>query len=91
MNSVQQKISCVYVIGVTDQASAKRKQQTYKVTATKRLHAKSQADEIASAVPTEKLDGTCCLIGEFEGKSTWQSDLICPIINLDLDPSSTIL
>ncbi|GFO50564.1 chromosome 12 open reading frame 29 [Plakobranchus ocellatus] len=68
MNPVQQKISCVYIIGVSDEVSAKRKQQTYKVTATKDLHAQAQADGIATAKATEKMDGTCCLIDVFEGQ-----------------------
>ncbi|KAK3727699.1 hypothetical protein RRG08_032656 [Elysia crispata] len=67
MNPVQQKIPCVYAIGVTDESSEKRKQQTYKVTATRCLHSKAQF-EIASAIPTEKLDGTCCLVELFEGQ-----------------------
>ncbi|RUS75602.1 hypothetical protein EGW08_016628 [Elysia chlorotica] len=68
MNPVQQKISCVYIVGVTDESSEKRKHQTYKVTATRCLHPKTEDDDIASAIATEKLDGTCCLIKLFEGQ-----------------------
>ncbi|GFR75670.1 chromosome 12 open reading frame 29 [Elysia marginata] len=68
MNPVQQKIPCVYKIGVSDEVSDKRKQQSYKVTAMQSLNANAQDDKISSAKSTEKLDGTCCLVELFEGE-----------------------
>jgi len=59
---VQEKISCVYVTGVTNEPSTKRSQQGFKVTATGEITAKALSDDISTARPTEKLDGTCCLI-----------------------------
>uniref|UniRef100_A0A0B6ZYG3 RNA ligase 1 n=2 Tax=Arion vulgaris TaxID=1028688 RepID=A0A0B6ZYG3_9EUPU len=67
MNPVEQKISCVYVTAVKEVSSSKRQYQPFKVSATIDMTEKAQADDIASAKVTEKLDGTCCLIQEFQG------------------------
>ncbi|XP_059160637.1 RNA ligase 1-like [Physella acuta] len=67
MNPVQRKVSCTYVIGVTDETSTKRNNQTYKVTATNELNPQALIDRVETALSTEKLDGTCCLIQEFQG------------------------
>ena len=64
---VQEKIHCVYVIGVSNEVSSKRPQQNYKVSATSTLTEKAVSDGIVNARATEKLDGTCCLIDTFKG------------------------
>ncbi|CAL1529275.1 unnamed protein product [Lymnaea stagnalis] len=68
MNPVQQKISCAFEIGVTDESSNKRGNQTYKVSALRAITEQAERDDISAARSTEKLDGTCCLIQEFQGR-----------------------
>ncbi|KAH9500561.1 hypothetical protein Btru_072281 [Bulinus truncatus] len=69
MNPVQQKISCVYQLAVSDEASNKRNNQAFKVLATSNISLQAENDGVSStARPTEKLDGTCCLVDVFQGK-----------------------
>ena len=73
---VQEKIPCIYKIGVTNEPSSKRPGQSFKVSATRDLTEKAIHDDIQSSRATEKLDGTCCMIDTFNGK---------PAINLNID------
>ncbi|KAK0055125.1 hypothetical protein Bpfe_015416 [Biomphalaria pfeifferi] len=69
MNPVQQKISCVYDIDVCDEASSKRHNQLYRVVATGEMNLVAEQDGVnTTAKVTEKLDGTCCLVQEFQGR-----------------------
>ena len=65
---VQEKIHCVYITGVTNEPSPKRPQQSFKVSATRDITAKALEDDVITARPTEKLDGTCCLVDIFNGR-----------------------
>ncbi|WAR02014.1 CL029-like protein [Mya arenaria] len=66
LGSVQKKISCVFETAVFDEPSAKREHQTYRVAATNTIKVRALENDIQTAVATEKLDGTCCYISEFE-------------------------
>lgn len=66
--AVQQKISCVFVTGVQNEPSKKRANQLFKVTASDVLNPDVASDDIDAADVTEKVDGTCCLIEEYQGQ-----------------------
>ncbi|XP_033752428.1 uncharacterized protein C12orf29 homolog [Pecten maximus] len=68
LGSVQQKISCVFETTVLNEPSKKRSYQQYNVVATNTVRQAAIRDGIATAIPTEKLDGTCVFISEFQGK-----------------------
>ena len=65
--AVQQKISCVFMTGIQDVPSSKRTNQSFKVAATDQLHANVVPEDIEAAFVSEKIDGTCCLIQQFQG------------------------
>lgn len=66
-NAVQQKIQCVFVTGVSNEPSNKRNNQSFKVTASDVLNPEIDFEDLSMATATEKVDGTCCLIQEFQG------------------------
>ncbi|XP_013931193.1 PREDICTED: uncharacterized protein C12orf29 homolog isoform X2 [Thamnophis sirtalis] len=70
LGSVQQKVPCLFVTQVKEEPSAKRERQTFKVLATNSINKKALAADIYSAIPTEKVDGTCCYITAYKG-FTW--------------------
>ncbi|ESO97528.1 hypothetical protein LOTGIDRAFT_181525 [Lottia gigantea] len=65
---VQHKISCIFEICVQNEPSEKRSHQPYKVLAGDKLNPKLKDGELNGALITEKLDGTCVLIQQYEGK-----------------------
>lgn len=67
VGSVQQKISCIFETAVLEEQSNKRSYQQYKVVAVDNIKQKALADGIARAKATEKIDGTCVYIAEFQG------------------------
>ncbi|XP_050409791.2 uncharacterized protein C12orf29 homolog [Patella vulgata] len=69
LKSVQQKIPCIFEISVINEPSDKRSNQPYKVVAGEKLNPKiKDLTELNDVLATEKLDGTCVLIDEFNGK-----------------------
>jgi len=68
LGNVQQKISCVFETKVVEEPSEKRKYQPYRIIATDSLRESTISCDIHSATASEKLDGTCVLIQEFDGK-----------------------
>lgn len=68
LGSVQQKISCVFETTVLNEPSKKRSYQQFNVVATSTIRQTAREDGIATAIPTEKLDGTCVFVSEFKGK-----------------------
>ncbi len=67
LGSVQQKISCVFETYVVEEPSTKRSYQPYKIVAGENLRPEAEHHDIFNSVPTEKLDGTCVFISEFDG------------------------
>ncbi|XP_063165030.1 RNA ligase 1 [Candoia aspera] len=67
LGSVQQKVPCLFVTQVKEEPSAKRERQPFKVLATNSINQKALAADIYSAIPTEKVDGTCCYITTYKG------------------------
>ncbi|XP_076471287.1 RNA ligase 1-like [Babylonia areolata] len=65
--AVQQKMSCVYVTGVQNTPSTKRANQQFKVTASDVLNPEVDVHDLEAACATEKVDGTCCLVQEYQG------------------------
>ena len=65
--AVQQKLPCVFVTGVQNTPSNKRANQPFKVVATDQLHPEVDVQDLAAASATEKVDGTCCLIAQYQG------------------------
>ncbi|XP_053317886.1 uncharacterized protein C12orf29 homolog [Spea bombifrons] len=68
MCSVQQKIPCVFVTQVKDEPSSKREHQTFRVVATETLSPVALHADVHFALPTEKVDGTCCYITNHKGR-----------------------
>ncbi|KAK2185796.1 hypothetical protein NP493_222g02012 [Ridgeia piscesae] len=68
LGSVQQKLSCVFETIVLEQSSAKRANQSYAVVASENVSKHAIDSKIESATVTEKLDGTCVYVHEFQGK-----------------------
>ncbi|CAK7305477.1 Uncharacterized protein C12orf29 homolog [Vulpes lagopus] len=68
LGSVQRKMPCVFVTEVKEEPSGKREQQPFKVLATETLSHKALDADIYSAIPTEKVDGTCCYITTYKGQ-----------------------
>lgn len=68
LGAVQQKISCVFETSVLNVPSTKRPFQHYNVVATNTVKEAAKQDGIDTAIATEKLDGTCVFISEFQGK-----------------------
>ncbi|CAK8683138.1 RNA ligase 1-like [Clavelina lepadiformis] len=65
---VQSKINCIFETAVESVSSQKRPQQNYRVVASNKISVEALQSEISSATATEKLDGTCCYVKEFQGK-----------------------
>ncbi|KAK3103859.1 hypothetical protein FSP39_022479 [Pinctada imbricata] len=65
---VQQKISCIFETSVLEEPSSKRSYQPFRVVASNRIRSQAIEDDISVAKATEKLDGTCCYIAEYQGK-----------------------
>ncbi|KAF0040360.1 hypothetical protein F2P81_006258 [Scophthalmus maximus] len=70
LGSVQQKIPCVFLTEVREGQSAKRDRQQFQVVATERVNPVALEANIACALATEKLDGTCCYVALYKG-FTW--------------------
>ncbi|XP_020633314.2 RNA ligase 1 isoform X2 [Pogona vitticeps] len=68
LGSVQQKVPCLFVTRVTEEPSAKRERQPFKVLATETISQKALEADIYNAIPTEKVDGTCCYITTYKGR-----------------------
>lgn len=68
LGSVQRKVPCVFVTEVKEEPSTKREHQPFKVLATETLSQKALDADIHSAVPTEKVDGTCCYVTAYKGR-----------------------
>nr|XP_045009507.1 uncharacterized protein C12orf29 homolog isoform X3 [Jaculus jaculus] len=66
LGSVQRKMPCVFVTEVKDGPSAKREHQPFKVLATETVSDKAIDADVYSAIPTEKVDGTCCYITTYK-------------------------
>ncbi|XP_067656160.1 RNA ligase 1-like [Haliotis asinina] len=67
-NPVQQKVKCLFKIKVEDKASEKRQNQQFLVVATDKRCNEVEQHNLETAVVSEKIDGTCCYIAEYEGK-----------------------
>ncbi|MEE6480259.1 hypothetical protein FKM82_012519 [Ascaphus truei] len=67
LGAVQQKIPCVFITEVQDEPSSKREHQSFKVVATETLNPLAVNADIQSALPTEKVDGTCCYVATHKG------------------------
>nr|XP_033808476.1 uncharacterized protein C12orf29 homolog isoform X1 [Geotrypetes seraphini] len=68
LGSVQQKVACLFLTEVTEEPSWKREQQPFRVVASETINPKALVVGVLSAVPTEKVDGTCCYITTYKGK-----------------------
>ncbi|KAF6117643.1 hypothetical protein HJG60_001653 [Phyllostomus discolor] len=68
LGSVQRKIPCVFVTEVKEELSTKREHQPFKVLATETVSHKALDADIYSAIPTEKVDGTCCYVTTYKGQ-----------------------
>lgn len=68
LGNVQQKILCVFETKVVNEPTTKRPNQPYKVVAGEELKAEAKDSDIIQSVATEKLDGTCAFVQEFDGR-----------------------
>ncbi|TSS60370.1 hypothetical protein Baya_12072 [Bagarius yarrelli] len=68
VGSVQQKIPCVFLTEVKEEASRKRDAQHYQVVATETLNPVAVESDVHHALATEKLDGTCCYVSLYRGE-----------------------
>lgn len=68
LGSVQQKVPCLFLTEVKEEPSAKRQRQPFKVLATETINPKALEARIYSAIPTEKVDGTCCYVTTYKGQ-----------------------
>ncbi|XP_061826383.1 RNA ligase 1 isoform X2 [Nerophis lumbriciformis] len=68
VGSVQQKVSCVFMTEVKEEASRKRDCQPFHVVATAMVNPAVLEADLSCAVATEKLDGTCCYVSLYKGK-----------------------
>ncbi|XP_043944361.1 uncharacterized protein C12orf29 homolog [Protopterus annectens] len=68
LGSVQQKIPCLFLTDVKDDPSTKREYQPFRVLATEQINPKALDGDIYNAIPTEKVDGTCCCITRHKGQ-----------------------
>ncbi|MEQ2176946.1 hypothetical protein GOODEAATRI_033417, partial [Goodea atripinnis] len=66
LGSVQQKISCVFLTDVKEEASRKREHQLFQVVATENVNPVALEANIDCAFATEKLDGTCCYVALYQ-------------------------
>lgn len=65
--NVQQKVSCIFETSVIDEPTSKRQFQGYKVIATDVIKNSALTSNVTQASVTEKLDGTCVYIAEYQG------------------------
>ncbi|XP_015227722.1 PREDICTED: uncharacterized protein C12orf29 homolog isoform X1 [Cyprinodon variegatus] len=68
LGSVQQKIPCVFLTDVKDEASRKREHQQFQVVATEKVNPLAIEANVDDALATEKLDGTCCYVTTYQGQ-----------------------
>ncbi|XP_074430771.1 RNA ligase 1-like [Larus michahellis] len=66
--AVQRKVPCLFVTEVKEEPSAKRERQPFKVLATETITGKALEADIYNAIPTEKVDGTCCYVTTYKGQ-----------------------
>ena len=75
INSVQNKIKCVFEINLTNERSSKRRDQNYQILATEKLSNEALVSSYQTAIVSEKIDGTCCYAALYEGRilrSIWR-------------------
>ncbi|POI31672.1 hypothetical protein CIB84_004577 [Bambusicola thoracicus] len=65
-SAVQRKVPCLFVTEVKEEPSVKRERQPFKVLATETLNEKALEADIYNAIPTEKVDGTCCYVTTYK-------------------------
>ncbi|XP_062856157.1 RNA ligase 1 [Trichomycterus rosablanca] len=68
LGSVQQKIPCVFLTEVKQEASRKREHQQFQVVATDTMNPVTVESDVHCALATEKLDGTCCYVTTYRGE-----------------------
>ncbi|XP_029909725.1 RNA ligase 1 isoform X1 [Myripristis murdjan] len=68
LGSVQQKVPCVFLTEVKEEQSRKREWQPFQVVATENVNPVALESNIACALATEKLDGTCCYVTTYKGQ-----------------------
>ncbi|XP_073071662.1 RNA ligase 1 isoform X2 [Manis javanica] len=68
LGSVQRKMPCVFVTEVKEEPATKRDHQPFKVLATETVSHRALDADIHSAIPTEKVDGTCCYVTTYRGQ-----------------------
>ncbi|XP_069574747.1 RNA ligase 1 isoform X1 [Brachyistius frenatus] len=68
LGSVQQKMACVFVTDVKEEASRKRDSQQFQVVATDNVNPVAREADVDGALATEKLDGTCCYVTVHQGQ-----------------------
>lgn len=64
---VKGKIDCLFEIAIIDKPSSKRPNQVFMVSATDTLRLQAKDHGIENALATEKIDGTCVFITQFNG------------------------
>ncbi|XP_029952440.1 RNA ligase 1 [Salarias fasciatus] len=68
LGSVQQKVPCVFLTDVREEASRKRDCQPFQVIATECVNPVALEASVHCALATEKLDGTCCYVTLYKGQ-----------------------
>ncbi|XP_043979941.1 uncharacterized protein C12orf29 homolog isoform X1 [Gambusia affinis] len=68
LGSVQQKIPCVFLTDVKEEASRKREHQQFQIVATENVNPVALEANVDCAFATEKLDGTCCYVALYQGQ-----------------------
>ncbi|XP_060784408.1 RNA ligase 1 isoform X2 [Neoarius graeffei] len=68
LGSVQQKIPCVFLTEVKEEAATKRIGQHFQVVATDTVNPVAVESDVYHALATEKLDGTCCYVTLYRGE-----------------------
>ncbi|XP_014825493.1 PREDICTED: uncharacterized protein C12orf29 homolog isoform X1 [Poecilia mexicana] len=68
LGSVQQKIPCVFLTDVKEEASRKHEHQQFQVVATENVNPVALEANVDCAFATEKLDGTCCYVALYQGQ-----------------------
>ena len=68
LGAVTDKMECVFTREkIEDEPSPKREGQHYRVIATDVLNPRALESDVQNSIVTEKIDGTCCYVAEFEG------------------------
>ncbi|XP_006011067.1 RNA ligase 1 isoform X3 [Latimeria chalumnae] len=67
LGAVKQKIPCVFLTKVIEEPSAKR-DQPFQILASETLNPKALEADLHNAIPTEKVDGTCCYVTTWKGQ-----------------------